>query len=188
LQQAIPASLPYLSVPAESRQRWAGRLVEPKAFRVGLLWQGNVLHQNDAHRSLPGVESWLPLWQVTGVEFISLQRERVEVQAAQQTLIQFGAEIADFGDAAAIVDQLDLIISVDSAYAHLAGALAKPVWVLLPKRNTDWRWQQQGGDSPWYPGVMRLFRQSQRGDWDSVLIQVREALLALLESRQVQAS
>ncbi len=179
----IPATLPYLHAPVDAGQWWASRL-RPAAekLRVGLLWQGNPLHANDAQRSLGDISLLAPLWAVEGVSFFSLQREQLETALDLQ---QFGSEIADFGDAAALLSQLDLIISVDSAYAHLAGALGKPVWVMLPLCRTDWRWHYTGDTSVWYPGVMRLFRQSERGDWTHV---VQAITIALTEWVASQAS
>ena len=177
----IPDELPYLQAPAERVDAWRKRLGSASAkLRVGLLWQGHRLHGNDAHRSLPSVEVLAPLWQVDGIEFYSLQRETVETGLS---LRQFGAEIADFGDAAALIMQLDLVISVDSAYAHLAGALGKPVWVLLPACRTDWRWGYEGTTSPWYPNVMRLFRQPHRGGWSELVPDVLDALSDLRTGR-----
>lgn len=171
---SIPAKLPYLQAPADAVQKWVGRLgPATDKVRVGLLWQGNQLHANDAQRSLADVSLLAPLWAIEGVSFFSLQREQVETALDLQ---QFGSEIADFGDAAALLSQLDLVISVDSAYAHLAGALGKPVWVMLPICRTDWRWQYTGDTSTWYPGVMRLFRQTERGDWASVVRALAAAL------------
>lgn len=177
------AALPYLSVPPQARQRWQRWRSECAAatganarLKVGLLWQGNTMHSNDKHRSLANIEVLAPLWQVPGVSFYSLQREFVETSLPLQ---QPGVDIGDFADAAAVIDALDLLISVDSAYAHLAGALAKPVWVLLPARNTDWRWLYGRDDTPWYPGVMRLFRQRQRQRWDEVVAEMSRAFAAL---------
>lgn len=176
----IPAQLPYLQAPTERLAEW-GRRVGPASgrLRVGLLWQGHRLHANDAHRSLASVELMAPLWQ-SQADFYSLQRDSAETGLP---LHQFGPTIADFGDAAALIMQMDLVISVDSAYAHLAGALGKPVWVLLPACRTDWRWGYTGEDSAWYPGVMRLFRQAQRGDWGEVLARVAAALHAFAADR-----
>ena len=176
--QSLPGRLPYLAVPPRRRARWAGRL--PGGRKVGLVWKGSQRHPNDAHRSLPGLAALAPLWSVPGITFVSLQKGAGEDEARQppasQPLLALGHELDDLADAAAVLEQLDLVICVDTAIAHLAGALGKPVWVLLPEWATDWRWLRGRADSPWYPGVMRLFRQPVRGDWDSVVREVTQAL------------
>ncbi|WP_312552796.1 tetratricopeptide repeat protein [Massilia sp.] len=172
----VPAGIPYLSVdPVRAgcwRARLAGGAEEEGRLRVGLVWRGFGGHVNDAHRSLPGLASLAPLWSVPGVSFVSLQRgmdgEPVEADGSR-ALLDIGAEIADFADTAAIVEALDLVICVDTAVAHVAGALGKPCWVLLPAVHPDWRWLRGRSDSPWYPGVMRLYRQQHPGDWDHVV-------------------
>lgn len=175
----IPAQLPYLHALPGRIAQWAPRL--PQAgFRVGLVWQGNARHSNDSERSLPELAMLAPLWSVPGVRFISLQKnargDALQLAAAGQPLLHLGDELADFADTAAVVRQLDLLISVDSAVAHLAGALGKPCWVLLPAHKTDWRWLNSRRDSPWYPGAMRLFRQPRRGDWTTCIEELRRAL------------
>ena len=115
-----------------------------------------------------------------GLCFISLQKGRGEEEVTQcqatQAMVDLGSVLRDFADAAAIVSQLDLVISVDTATAHLAGALGKPCWLLLPWYMADWRWGAQGTQTPWYPGVMQLFRQPRDGDWASVIAAVTDAL------------
>jgi hypothetical protein len=168
----VPADIPYLSAPVPCRARWAARLGPAQGrLRVGLLWQGNSYHVNDEHRSLP-FEQLAPLWEVEGVEFVSLQREAID---SSLSLRQFCAEITDFSEAAGLMSQLDLVLSVDSAYAHLAGALGVRAWILVPAAQTDWRWGYVGEKTPWYPG-MRLFRQPQRGDWATTVARVAEVL------------
>lgn len=178
----IPASLPYLQAPAAKLASWEQRIGARPAggkLRVGLLWQGHRLHANDAHRSLASVEQLAPLWQVDA-DFYSLQRDMVDTALPLQ---QFGAEIADFGDAAALIMQMDQVISVDSAYAHLAGALGKPVWLLLPARRTDWRWGYSGENTPWYPEVMHLFRQTRQDGWEALMKDVAATLQSLAAAR-----
>ena len=176
----IPAHLPYLGVPPGHTAKWSQRLPADPALKVGLVWKGSALHANDANRSLPSLAMLAPLWSVPGVAFISLQKERDEDQARwpapQQPLLALGHELGDFADSAAIIAQLDLVITVDTAVAHLAGALAKPCWVMLPRRRRDWRWLQDRDDSPWYPGVMRLFHQPREDDWGAVVDAVTAAL------------
>ena len=177
--ETIPTGLPYLGVPPERLKQWQQRL-PAKELRVGLAWKGSVLHSNDVNRSLPGLSILAPLWSVSGVTFISLQKGQGEEEAATppagQPILHLGSDIVDFADTAAILSQLDLVISIDTAIAHLAGALNKPCWVLLPASGTDWRWLRERSDSPWYPDVVRLFRQSQGGDWTITIDDVTQNL------------
>lgn len=168
----LPAQLPYLGVPAERSARWRDLL--PRAGkRVGLVWKGSPSHQHNAERSLVDLAVLAPLWSVPGVTFISLQKGDGEDQAMHpppgQPLLHLGSDTEDFADTAAIIAELDLVICVDTAVAHLAGALGKPCWVMLPTPWVDWRWMQSGDTSPWYPDVMRLFRQPIAGGWDAVV-------------------
>ena len=130
---------------------------------------------------MPNLATLAPLWDVPGVRFISLQKGRGEDEArtppAGQALLDLGREIGDFADTAAIIEQLHLVICVDTAVAHLAGALAKPCWVLLPAEKCDWRWLNDRNDSPWYPGVIRLFRQRQGEDWAPIVQDLKNALI-----------
>lgn len=175
----LPATLPYLHSLPEREARWRERL-GPAALRVGLVWQGNPGHANDANRSLASLSLLAPLWDVPNVRFFSLQKGSGEEEAtgapARQPIDALGADIVDFADTAAIVAQLDLVICVDTAVAHIAGALGKPCWVLLPHSGCDWRWLRTRADSPWYPGVMRLFRQARPGRWDEAIADVAAAL------------
>jgi tetratricopeptide (TPR) repeat protein len=177
---AIPAVLPYLRPPPERLAQWEPRLGALSGLRVGLVWKGSATNGNDAHRSLPGLADLAPLWSVPGVSFASLQKGQGEDQAAApppgQPILALGSELRDFADTAAVLDRLDLLISVDTATAHLAGALGRPCWVLLPAQGTDWRWQLERGDSPWYPGAVRLFRQAEPGDWAPVVAAAAAAL------------
>lgn len=150
--QTIPTA-PYLSAPAERRARWAG---EVPAGAVGVAWRGRPTHANDAHRSLPSPGLLAPL------------------EAAGARLVDLSEPRGDFADLAALVEQLDLVVTVDTALAHLAGALGKPCWVLLPWYRTDWRWLTGRTDSPWYPSL-RLFRQPAFGDWEGAIAAVARA-------------
>ena len=182
---SIPAKNPYLRAPASRIDKWAALLPED-GLRVGLVWKGSPLFENDADRSLPSLDVLAPLWTVAGVKFISLQKGAGENEAAQPPnglpLINLGPLLDDFADTAAVVASLDLVICVDTAIAHLTGALGKPCWVLLPEYKTDWRWLVERADSPWYPGVMRLFRQPAMGDWTTVVKEVVVALEQLAQS------
>ncbi|MBF0127010.1 MAG: tetratricopeptide repeat protein [Magnetococcales bacterium] len=183
----LPASLPYLRVSPERMAAWEQRLPRSNGLRVGLFWQGNPEFRYDGDRSLHGLSTLAPLWSVPGVSFVSLQKGHGEEEARDpppgQPLCYPGAWIGDFMDTAALVEQLDLVICSDSAVAHLTGALGKPCWVLL-SWNPDWRWSQERADSPWYPGVMRLFRQSRPGAWAEVVDRVATALRRLGQSKE----
>jgi len=155
-------------------------------FKVGLVWAGNPKHKNDANRSV-GFEQFQPLLDMEGIDFYSLQvGERSRdigapgLSGLDGKISDLGKDLGDFADTAAAIGQLDLVITVDTSVAHLAGALAKPVWTLLPW-VPDWRWLLDRDDSPWYP-TMRLFRQPAAGDWDAVIGEVRAAL----RDRQLQ--
>ena len=178
----IPADLPYLFADGGRQKSWAGRL-SGTGLRIGLVWKGGAGHKNDANRSLPGLVGFAPLWSVAGVRFFSLQTGAGQQEAASsppgQPIVDLGADILDFSDTAAIVSQLDLVICVDTAISHLTAALGKPCWVLLPFIGTDWRWAERGTDTPWYPRVMRLFRQTEIGAWDEVLQRVTGELAKL---------
>ena len=178
----IPASLPYLRADPQLVEQWNPRL-PPARPRVGLVWKGAAAHANDLNRSLPGLSALAPLWSCPGVNFVSLQKGQGEDEAAlaaqpghPQHLTDLGSRIKSFADTAAIVDQLDLLICVDTSTAHVAGALGRPCWVLLPAIGTDWRWLHGREDSPWYPGVMRLFRQAQGEPWEQTVERVADAL------------
>jgi tetratricopeptide (TPR) repeat protein len=175
--ETIPAKLPYLTAPPERLNQWRKRL-HMAGLKVGLVWKGNTAP--NPHRSLPGLSTLAPLWSVPGVTFVSLQKGPGEDEAATppagQPILQLGSDILDFADTAAIVAQLDMVICIDTAIAHLAGALNKPCWVLLPAIGIDWRWLHNRTDSPWYPRTMRLFRQMKPTDWSTTIGEVTQAL------------
>jgi tetratricopeptide (TPR) repeat protein len=179
----LPAALPYLAAPGERVALWQRRL-SGDGVRVGLVWRGNPKHRNDRHRSLPSLATLAPLWAVPGVQFFSLQKgdgaDEGRRPPPHQPLTHLGDELADFADTAAVVETLDLVICVDTAVAHLAGALARPCWVMLPRVGTDWRWLRSGCDTAWYPRALRLFRQPRPGDWQSVVEEMQSALSALV--------
>jgi Tfp pilus assembly protein PilF len=181
----IPADLPYLTAEPERVGRWRNEMACPEGeLRIGLAWKGNPRFENDVDRSLPSLAVLAPLADIPGVRFFSLQKGvgQEEAQQAQNPLsvVDLGSRIGDFADTAAIMMNLDLVITVDTAVAHLAGALARPCWVLLPDYQTDWRWLADRVDSPWYPGVMRLFRQRLPGDWTTTIADVKAGLMAWL--------
>jgi lipoprotein NlpI len=182
---SIPAKIPYLRAPLNSIEKWAPLIPKAK-LRAGLVWKGNALFENDADRSLPSLAVLAPLWSVADIKFIGLQKGAGEDDAAcnyeSLPLTNLGPQLEDFADTAAVIACLDLVICVDTAVAHLAGALGKPCWVLLPDYKTDWRWLKDRTDSPWYPNSMRLFRQSSMGDWTTVVNEVVVALNQLVLS------
>lgn len=174
----IPATVPYL-FPDARRQAVFRPELEGEGLRVGVVWRGNPGHLNDSERSLPGLEVLAPLWAVAGVRFFCVQKRDVGAPVlAGQELTDFSRRIGDFADTAAIVSQLDLLVSVDTSVAHLAGALGVRCWVLLPRFKTDWRWLRERCDSPWYPSL-RLFRQVERGDWSDPVREMQAALRQL---------
>ena len=172
----IPAKIPYLAVNAAKRARWQQRLGAPTGLRVGLVWSGAAGHLDDRNRSL-ALAQLQPLLALAdensgvAVEFHSLQKEtRAADLATLNTLScirQHHGALHDFAETAALVEQMDVIVSVDTSVAHLAGALGKAVCILLPY-FPDYRWLLHRADSPWYP-TATLFRQPQRGDWSTVI-------------------
>jgi Flp pilus assembly protein TadD len=179
----IPSTLPYLRVDPDRQAQWRHRmsLESPEAaLRIGLVWRGNPRHENDAERSLPHLRALAPLSQIAGVRFYSLQSgagaSDVEDSPPGLPLARLDAELGDFAQTAALVSCLDLVIGVDTSVVHLAGALGVPVWVLISHHKPDWRWLDGHCDSPWYPGVLRLFRQSRPGDWQGTIQEVACAL------------
>ena len=175
---SIPARTPYLAAEPAKVATWRAQL-PASGLRVGLAWKGNPRFENDEDRSLPSLDVLAPLAAIAGVNFVSLQKGPGEEEAHRPhgglSVLALGERIEDFSDTAAIIANLDLVISVDTAIAHLAGALDKQCWVLLPDYQTDWRWLSTRSDSPWYPG-MRLFRQPAGGGWETVVTAVTEAL------------
>jgi tetratricopeptide (TPR) repeat protein len=176
--ETIPAEVPYLRVPAARIGRMQGHLGERKGRRIGLAWSGSIVSHPRAAIPAAALE---PLLRGTDAEFHCLQKEILPADRswleATGRIATHEAMLADFADTAALVDAMDLVISIDTAVAHLAGALAKPVWIMLAF-NPDWRWLLGRDDSPWYP-TARLFRQSAPRDWDSVALSVAEAFHAL---------
>ncbi len=181
---SIPARVPYLTAAPERVAAWRKRLAGRPGPRIGLVWSGSPTHGNDAHRSA-ALQALAPLLD-TGATFISLHKELRDTDARflveHPKVLHFGPELGDFSDTAALAGALDLVISVDTSVAHLAGALGKPVWILLPFAASDWRWLLDRSDTPWYP-TARLFRQPSLSDWNGVVSQVRTALLAHIAAR-----
>ncbi|HEX4209292.1 MAG TPA: tetratricopeptide repeat-containing glycosyltransferase family protein [Candidatus Binataceae bacterium] len=179
----VPANVPYLTVDAERRRHWRGKLGERRQPRVGLVWSGGFRADQpevwsvNSRRNIPLAK--LAALRNSDIEFYSLQKgQPAESELAQLNarhwngprLIDCTGELHDFADTAALIEQLDLVISVDTSTAHLAGALGKPVWI-LNRFDTCWRWLLDRTDSPWYP-TARLYRQAKPGDWDGVIEQL----------------
>jgi hypothetical protein len=175
--RTIPAEVPYLRARADLVERWQEELRSPGSFLVGITWQGNPDHREDHLRSF-SLSRFEPLARIPGVRLISLQKGPAAGQVAELAgrleVADLGDRLGDFADTAAVMRNLDLVITADSSPAHLAGALGVPVWVALPFAP-DWRWMLGREDSPWYPS-MRLFRQAAPGDWDGVFARMAEAL------------
>jgi Tfp pilus assembly protein PilF len=177
---SIPAEIPYLAASPQRIDAWRARLSALAKPRVAIVWSGRATHPNDRNRSL-ALTRLKPLLGLDRVSFISLQREVPEPDAAMlagtTNIAPIGGELRDFDDTAAVLGLADLVITVDTAVAHLAGALGRPTWILLPFAP-DWRWMLDRDDSPWYP-TARLYRQPVPGDWESVVARVREDLVGL---------
>jgi tetratricopeptide (TPR) repeat protein len=174
--ETIPADVPYLSAPRVLAP--GNRAPEGARPRIGLVWTGNPHHQRDAQRSIPPDEL-LPLTRVDAT-WIGLQIGPPSPVPGQLKLIHVGDQLTDFADTAAIIEGLDLVLTVDTAIAHLAAAMGKPVWVMLA-HWPDWRWMLDRSDSPWYP-TMRLFRQNTAGDWGPVVRAVVDDLVSTFEA------
>ena len=177
--EALPAAVPYLYADEEKRLRWRRRLGEKSRPRIGVAWSGNARHKNDHKRSLP-FDLLQPLFHLP-MEFHSLQND---IKASDLALVSkcgdmrlHQTELLDFADTAALIQEMDVVISADTAVCHLAGALGKAVWIMLPFAP-DYRWMLNRSDSPWYP-TARLFRQPAIGDWPSVIEEVAVNLQTL---------
>jgi Tfp pilus assembly protein PilF len=176
----IPATVPYLFADPVKAAHWRKRLSDTVGAqpKIGLVWAGSPTFGNDRYRSMP-LAALAPLFELAGVAWLNLQKGAAHAQLAALPEairpLDFTAELDDFADTAALIDNLDLVITVDTAVAHLTGAMGKPVWVMLPA-NSDWRWLENRSDSPWYP-TARLFRQTTLGDWAAVIDSMRDALV-----------
>jgi tetratricopeptide (TPR) repeat protein len=173
--QTIPARTPYLSVAPELSAQWKTRLANDRSFKVGLVWAGS--DRTDRSHQL---NLFAPLAEARNVRFFSLQKgpEAAQKPPPGMNWTDFTNELRDFADTAALLEQLDLLITVDTAAAHLAGAMGKPVWVLIPRR-ADFRWLRGRNDSPWYP-TMRLFLQERLGEWETPVTMIARALKEII--------
>jgi tetratricopeptide (TPR) repeat protein len=180
----IPAEVPYLHVDPVAVESWRQRLTEYPGFKIGLVWRGNP--KPDPLRSCP-LAGLAGLGSVPGTQFFSLQVGEGAVEAKTPptglNLIDFSADFVDFVETAACIVNLDLVITIDTAVAHLAGALGRPMWTMLPV-SPDWRWMRDREDSPWYP-TMRLFRQTARNDWSDVVARVEAELRARVANASI---
>jgi tetratricopeptide (TPR) repeat protein len=185
-RSSIPASIPYLQADPQITREFAQHFAQSAnaGLRVGLVWSGSPRHTRDPQRSIP-LTQLCALTEIPGATFYSLQKGPAARDLLNMpidlNLVDLSSNLNDFADTAAALANLDLLITVDTAVAHLAGALGKPVWILLTQ-NPDWRWLLDREDSPWYP-TARLFRQKVAGDWVSVIERVQRQLQQLLSSR-----
>jgi tetratricopeptide (TPR) repeat protein len=178
LVDSIPSGLQYITADEKLRVAWEARLPEKKTPRIGVIWSGSTAH-NIYNRSIQ-LEMFLTLLTLDA-DWVCLQKELNENDVAtlrqDGRIIFFGDDLRDFSDTAALLDLMDLVITIDTSVAHLAGAMGKPVWILLPF-NADWRWLLDQNDSPWYPSA-RLFRQRELGNWMNVIEDVKNAIRTL---------
>lgn len=176
--QTIPKGVPYIAADKDKAESWRAKLPY-SGLRVGLVWAGRPQHTNDRNRSCR-LTDFLPLLQIPNILFVGLQKGEGSEQAATLPpgidFVNRGAELQDFSDTAALLANLDLLISVDTAVVHLAGAMGKPAWVMIPF-IPDWRWGMRREDCLWYP-TLRLYRQDSPGDWANVLDRMRRQLLS----------
>ena len=181
--ESVPADVPYLRVEPELEAKWRARLGSLRGRKVGICWRGNPLTRHDSWRST-ALSYFEPAADLEEVHLVSLQKGKGSEEIASSwlrgSLVDLEAELTDLAETAAAIAQLDLVVTVDTCIAHLAGALAKPVWVLL-HHFPDWRWLLDRDDSPWYP-TMRLFRQPRMRDWESVFRRVHAELRAWAEA------
>ncbi len=177
--ETVPARIPYLAASAARIEHWRGRLPIGRP-RAGFVWSGSSAHKNDANRSIP-LARLAALFEQAPFACFSLQRELREADRDQLRnapgLVDLGPELHDFTETAAVIALLDVVVSVDTAVAHLAGALGRPVLILLPY-GADFRWMRDRGDTPWYP-TAKLFRQPSFGDWDSIIARLADELRRL---------
>jgi ADP-heptose:LPS heptosyltransferase len=172
---SIPNQVPYFQVPPEARDKALRRSWPPKGLRVGLVWAGDPTNERDHFRSI-ALSALASILALEGIHFFSLQvgTASKQIGEAETRITDLSPEFTDMADTAAHIEHLDLVISVDTSVAHLAGALGKPVWILL-STVADVRWFLEREDSPWYP-TARLFRQKKFMDWSEVMERVVSAL------------
>jgi Tfp pilus assembly protein PilF len=178
---SIPSDVPYLAAPEDRLRLWQDRLPPKQGLCIALAWAGSATHKRDLARSIPLAKLRTLFRDNKAIEWLSVQRDLregdAEILRSHSHVRHLGPELNDFADAAAVLSLADLVITVDTAIAHLAGALGRPAWVLLPY-SPDFRWLLERDDSPWYPSA-RLFRQQSMADWDSVITRVQESIVKL---------
>ena len=178
--ETIPAEVPYLSATDAAVAQWRERLPQTGALRVGLVWSGNPTFKQDRRRS-PQLQQVLPLLATPGVDFYSLNpgigASDVAALSAHPNVVHLGSRFRNFSDTAAVISLVDLVITSDTAVAHLAGAMGRPLWIMLHDAP-DWRWALDRERSSWYPSA-RLFRQEKAGDWAGVVARMQNELAAL---------
>jgi hypothetical protein len=180
----IPAAIPYLNVSKATRAKWAQKFSDKRGFKVGLVWAGDPRNDQknanrvDRRRSMD-LELLRPLFDVRDVRFYNLQMgaqaDQIDRCGLRERITDFMGDVRDFEDTAAIVEHLDLVISVDTSVVHLAGGMGKPVFV-MSRFDACWRWLQNRPDSPWYP-TARVFGQQEPGNWTGVVERVKAALV-----------
>jgi hypothetical protein len=179
--EAKVAAVPYLKADPERVEYWRSELANIQGLKVGITWQGSKVHKGDRLRSV-ALTRFAPLAAIPGVTLLSIQKgagteQLTDGSAKDMEILDFGSKTTpEMADVAALMMNLDLIVSIDTAVVHVAGALGRPVWVALPSAP-DWRWMRQREDTLWYP-TMRLFRQTTRGEWDGVFGRLAAALSA----------
>jgi len=182
--ESIPSDVPYLSAKADQVENWRNQLGPRRRLRIGLVWAGRRHEPVNRTRDM-GLEVFAPLTRLD-VEIVSLQKEIPDqdrrVIESVPKIAWLGEKLSDFADTAALIENLDMVIGVDSAVVHLAGALGKPVWIML-RHSGEWRWLLERSDSPWYP-TARIFRQKTPGDWAGVVSEITLQLEALIDHRK----
>ena len=182
----IPSEASYITANPNLVTQWQMRLGHNEDFKIGIVWAGNPKHKDDLKRSC-SLADFAPLANIPDLTFYSLQKGQASTETCNppenMKLINLENELNDFTDTAAVIANLDLVISVDTAVAHLAGGLGKPIWNLL-YFSPDWRWLRNRNDSSWYPS-MRLFRQTRHNDWAGVFEQVKKALITQYSALKV---
>ncbi|HWY86484.1 MAG TPA: glycosyltransferase family 9 protein, partial [Gemmataceae bacterium] len=188
LLATFPAAIPYLRADSQLIERWRQELEPLRGFRIAIAWQGSTTHGGDRWRSVP-LAHFETLARVAGVRLLSVQKgagtDQIAALAGRFDVLDLSEGLdneAAFTDTAAVLKNVDLLVTVDSAVAHVAGALGAPVWVVLAL-TPDWRWLLDREDSPWYP-TMRLFRQKRFGDWSEVFERLAAEVRGLIETAQ----
>ena len=183
---ALPNQVPYLQVPVNKQEYWAGRLKSPDQLKIGITWQTSTEQLSSSFKSCP-LQAYAALFGIEQVKWISLQKEIPDSDLPlPPDIMDISEDLADFSDTAAVISELDLVISMDTAVAHLTGALGKPVWLLLSTAG-DWRWMKDRNDSPWYP-TMQIFRQTNFNDWNEILTRIRPQIEKLIVDKALNSA